>query len=107
MPSRSPRIQVLTWQDFDDFWRELERSHEDTPYAFDAYDEEVARVAFKAGRESMLEQVVALLEHMLEAREAGPALSSKPKDAATSELSRAVLREVVEDVSALVRAEDN
>ena len=51
MAQSSNRIQILTWADFDEFWQELEESHEQTPYTFDAYDEEVARIAFKAGRE--------------------------------------------------------
>ncbi|EDM75947.1 hypothetical protein PPSIR1_19779, partial [Plesiocystis pacifica SIR-1] len=38
-------MKILTWQDFDEFWEALEASHAETPYTFDAYDEEVARVA--------------------------------------------------------------
>ncbi len=106
------RLQVLIWAEFDDFWRELEASHEATPYTFDAYDEEVARIAFKAGRESMRRQVVAMVEHLLEARLAdrrrlaGPA-GSEDDRAALAEIGRSVLREIADDVSSLVRAEEN
>jgi hypothetical protein len=89
------RFPVLTWADFDDFWRELEASHEETPYTFDAYDEEVARIAFKAGRESMRRQLVAMVEHTLESR--GVAATAP----------RALLRGIADDVSSLVRAEEN
>ncbi|MCA9697874.1 MAG: hypothetical protein KC431_10155 [Myxococcales bacterium] len=86
----------MTWRDFDEFWRELESSHEETPYTFDAYDEEVARIAFKAGRESMRRQLTALLEHMIEQRGGGP-----------TELGRAILRELADDVEEMVRVEEN
>jgi hypothetical protein len=103
---------VLTWADFDEFWRELEASHEETPYTFDAYDEEVARIAFKAGRESMRRQLVAMVEHMLESHRAGtsalrPGREVDAKQAATIELGRALLRGIADDVSTLVRAEEN
>jgi hypothetical protein len=104
------RFQLLTWAEFDDFWRELEASHEQTPYTFDAYDEEVARIAFKAGRESMRRQIVAMVEHLLESREARGHTLPAARDArraATEEISRALLREIADDVSSLVRAEDN
>jgi hypothetical protein len=114
------RFRVLTWADFDDFWRELEASHEETPYTFDAYDEEVARIAFKAGRESMRRQLVAMVEHMLESRETAPragalrAGAPRPgreevdaKQAATIEMGRALLRGIADDVSSLVRSEEN
>jgi hypothetical protein len=102
-------IQLLVWQDFEDFWRELEGSHAETPYTFDAYDEEVARIAFKAGRESMRQQVVAVVERLLAARRIAP---PKPGigelgDAQASEVGRAVLREIVEDMTGLVRSSDN
>ncbi|PRQ06770.1 hypothetical protein [Enhygromyxa salina] len=110
MAKPSNRIQILTWADFDDFWQALEESHEQTPYTFDAYDEEVARIAFKAGRESMRRQVVAMVEHMLESRRAElPGLRVDPggEQAVTAEVGRAVLREIADDVSSLIRAEDN
>lgn len=94
-------FQLLVWQDFDDFWRELEGSHAQTPYTFDAYDEEVARIAFKAGRESMRQQVVAVVERLLAGRIAPVG------DAQASEVGRAVLREIVEDMTVLVRRQDN
>ena len=104
------RFQLLTWAEFDEFWRELEASHEDTPYTFDAYDEEVARIAFKAGRESMRRQIVGMVEHMLELRRAEE-LSMRgtraKRDACGSEIGQALLREIADDVSSLVRAEDN
>lgn len=95
-------IQLLVWQDFDDFWRELEGSHAETPYTFDAYDEEVARIAFKAGRESMRQQVVAVVERLLVMRRL-----AQPTEAQVSEVGHAVLREIVEDMTGLVRAQDN
>lgn len=95
----------MTWADFDDFWRELEASHEETPYTFDAYDEEVARIAFKAGRESMRRQLVAVVEHMLESKKVVPPLDAK--QAATIEMGRALLRGLADDVRSLVRAEEN
>jgi hypothetical protein len=109
------RIQVLTWADFDDFWRELEASHEETPYTFDAYDEEVARIAFKAGRESMRRQLVGMVEHLLESRRMPSAPQSAGREgrepdarqAATIEMGRALLRGIADDVSSLVRAEEN
>jgi hypothetical protein len=109
------RLRVLTWADFDDFWSELEASHEETPYTFDAYDEEVARVAFKAGRESMRRQLVAMVEYMLETRRAVPPAprpqrdgrEGDPRQAATIELGRALLRGLADDVSSLVRSEEN
>lgn len=111
MSSSDPsRLQVLSWAEFDDFWRELEASHEQTPYTFDAYDEEVARIAFKAGRESMRRQVVAMVEHVLEAnladrrRLGGDAEAAR---AALAEIGRSVLREIADDVDSLVRAEEN
>lgn len=111
MPSSDrARLQVLVWAEFDEFWRELEASHEQTPYTFDAYDEEVARIAFKAGRESMRRQVVAMVEHMLESRLAdrqAPSPDVHTARAALAEIGRSVLREIAEDVSSLVRAEDN
>ncbi|MFV8753216.1 hypothetical protein ACNOYE_21930 [Nannocystaceae bacterium ST9] len=94
-------FQLLVWQDFDDFWSELEGSHAETPYTFDAYDEEVARIAFKAGRESMRQQVVAVIERLMAARRP-PAI-----EAQASEAGRAVLREIVDDVAGLVRTRDN
>lgn len=104
---------MLTWAEFDDFWRELEASHEETPYTFDAYDEEVARIAFKAGRESMRRQLVAMVEHMLESGRA-PVLPQVPRgsevdarQAATIEMGRALLRGIADDVSTLVRSEEN
>lgn len=111
MSSSEPsRLQVLIWAEFDDFWRELEASHEETPYTFDAYDEEVARIAFKAGRESMRRQVVAMVEHMLESRLAGrqqPSADPHTARAALVEIGRSVLREIADDVSSLVRTEEN
>ena len=104
------RFQLLTWAEFDDFWRELEASHEETPYTFDAYDEEVARIAFKAGRESMRRQIVAMVEHMLELRRAEE-LSMRSaragRDASSMEIGQALLREIADDVSSLMTAEDN
>jgi hypothetical protein len=107
-------LQVLIWAEFDDFWRELEASHEQTPYTFDAYDEEVARIAFKAGRESMRRQVVAMVEHVLEAKLAdrrrlagGLGGDAEAARAALVEIGRSVLREIADDVSDLVRAEEN
>lgn len=99
----------MTWAEFDDFWRELESSHEQTPYTFDAYDEEVARIAFKAGRESMRRQVVAIVEYMLSRHGQSSALHAErdPRQAATAEIGRALLRDIAEDVGHLVRAEDN
>jgi hypothetical protein len=113
MSSSEPRLQVLIWAEFDDFWRELEASHEQTPYTFDAYDEEVARIAFKAGRESMRRQVMAMVEHMLEARRAdrlpphSPNAEAQAAQAVLAELGRSVLREIADDMSSLVRAEEN
>jgi hypothetical protein len=116
MREPSNRIQILTWADFDDFWQALEESHEQTPYTFDAYDEEVARIAFKAGRESMRRQVVAMVEHMLESRrieqprqpgQPGQPVDPQGRRAVTAEVGRAVLREIADDVSSLIRAEDN
>lgn len=110
MAQRSNRIQILTWADFDDFWEALEESHEQTPYTFDAYDEEVARIAFKAGRESMRRQVVAMVEHMLESRRtdlSGLRADPDGRQAVTAEVGRAVLREISDDISSLIRAEDN
>jgi hypothetical protein len=121
------RIRVLTWADFDDFWRELEASHEETPYTFDAYDEEVARIAFKAGRESMRRQLVAMVEHMLESRRVMPSAPRPEREAregdarqattdarqaaagelGRAELGRALLRGLADDVSSLVRSEEN
>ncbi len=101
MSSSADCIQLLTWQDFTEFWEALEASHEQTPYTFDAYDEEVARIAFKAGRESMRRQVVALIEHMVESGAGAHA------QAPVTEVGCAVLREIVGDVDELVRAEDN
>lgn len=109
------RFRVLTWADFDDFWRELEASHEETPYTFDAYDEEVARIAFKAGRESMRRQLVAMVEHMLETRRVVPsatrpqaeAREGEARQAATIEMGRTLLRGLADDVSSLVRSEEN
>jgi hypothetical protein len=114
------RIRVLTWADFDDFWRELEASHEETPYTFDAYDEEVARIAFKAGRESMRRQLVAMVEHMLESRRVMPSVPRPEREAregdarqaaagelGRAELGRALLRGLADDVSSLVRSEEN
>lgn len=109
------RFRVLTWADFDDFWRELEASHEETPYTFDAYDEEVARIAFKAGRESMRRQLVALVEYMLEPRREQPPAPRPEREgregdarqAATIEMGRALLRGLADDVSSLVRSEEN
>jgi hypothetical protein len=115
MDQPSDRFRVLTWADFDDFWRELEASHEETPYTFDAYDEEVARIAFKAGRESMRRQLVAMVEHMLETRRVVPsaprpereAREGDARQAATIEMGRALLRGLADDVSSLVRSEEN
>ncbi|PRP92230.1 hypothetical protein ENSA5_50320 [Enhygromyxa salina] len=110
MAQPSDRFQVLTWAEFDEFWRALEASHEQTPYTFDAYDEEVARIAFKAGRESMRRQVVAMVEHMLESNRAAPLglrVDPEGRPATAAEISRAVLREIADDVSSLIRAEDN
>jgi len=104
------QLKVMIWAEFDDFWRELEASHEQTPYTFDAYDEEVARIAFKAGRESMRRQVVAMVENMLESRLAdrnAPSADVHTARAALVEIGRSVLREIADDVSSLVRAEDN
>jgi hypothetical protein len=108
------RFRVLTWADFDDFWRELEASHEETPYTFDAYDEEVARIAFKAGRESMRRQLVAMVEHMLESRRVlpaprpeGDARQAPTIEMGRAELGRALLRGLADDVSSLVRSEEN
>lgn len=110
---------MLSWADFDDFWRELEASHEETPYTFDAYDEEVARIAFKAGRESMRRQLVAMVEHMLETRRVVPSAPRPERDgreretgqpagqAATIEMGRALLRGLADDVRTLVRSEEN
>lgn len=95
-------IQLLVWQDFEDFWSELEGLHAETPYTFDAYDEEVARIAFKAGRESMRQQVVAVVERLLATRRI-----TQPSEAQVSEVGRAVLREIVEDMTGLVRTTDN
>lgn len=92
-------FQLLVWQDFDDFWRELERTHADTPYTFDAYDEEVARIAFRAGRESMRQQVVALLERMMDARE-----HARSREA---DVGRALLREIADDMTSIQRVSDN
>ncbi|HLT38092.1 MAG TPA: hypothetical protein VK034_17520 [Enhygromyxa sp.] len=103
-------MQVLIWAEFDDFWRELEASHEQTPYTFDAYDEEVARIAFKAGRESMRRQVVAMVEHLLETNLADRRRLGRDAEAARAalaEVGRSVLRELADDVSELVRAEEN
>jgi hypothetical protein len=97
--SGGPPFQLLVWQDFDDFWRELESRHADTPYTFDAYDEEVARIAFRAGRESMRQQVVALLERMMEVREHGRSREG--------EVGRAVLREIADDMTVLARVSEN
>lgn len=100
----------MTWAEFDEFWRELETSHEQTPYTFDAYDEEVARIAFKAGRESMWRQIAAMVEQLIDAREARGAALPAARDArraATEEISRALLREIADDLGSLVRAEDN
>ncbi|NVB40450.1 hypothetical protein G6O69_21600 [Pseudenhygromyxa sp. WMMC2535] len=109
MTDSSARFKVLTWQDFDEFWQALEASHEETPYTFDAYDEEVARIAFKAGRESMRRQIVAMLEHMIEVQgSAAPTIASRREaQSAVAEVGRAVLRELVDDVDAIIRAEDN
>ena len=115
MDQPSDRFRVLTWADFDDFWRELEASHEETPYTFDAYDEEVARIAFKAGRESMRRQVVAMVEYMLETNRAsmippaprGETREVDARQAATIELGRTLLRGIADDVSTLVRSEEN
>jgi hypothetical protein len=110
MPKLPNRLQLLTWADFDEFWQALEESHEQTPYTFDAYDEEVARIAFKAGRESMRQQVVAMVEHMLESRRGdllGLRVDPDGRQAATAAVGRAVLREISDDVTALIRAEDN
>jgi hypothetical protein len=114
MDQPSDRFRVLTWADFDDFWRELEASHEETPYTFDAYDEEVARIAFKAGRESMRRQLVAVVEHMLESsrvpsmqRPEREGREPETRQAATIEMGRALLRGLAEDVSSLVRSEEN
>lgn len=98
MSGASP-FELMVWQDFEDFWRELEGSHADTPYTFDAYDEEVARIAFRAGRESMRQQVVAVIERMMLARERSRADEG--------EIGRAVLREIVDDMTGLSRASDN
>jgi hypothetical protein len=103
-------LQVLIWAEFDDFWRELEASHEQTPFTFDAYDEEVARIAFKAGRESMRRQVVAMVEHLLEANLADRRRLGRDVEAdraALVEIGRSVLREIADDVSSIVRAEEN
>jgi len=99
-------IQLLVWQDFEDFWRELEGAHADTPYTFDAYDEEVARIAFKAGRESMRQQVVAVVERMLATRRA-PSARGVEAEGPANDVGRAVLRELVDDVVDLVRAHEN
>ena len=110
MAQSSNRFQILTWAEFDEFWQALEDSHEQTPYTFDAYDEEVARIAFKAGRESMRRQVAAMVEHMLESRRTElPGLRVDPQrqQAVTAEIGRALLREIAADVSSLIRAEDN
>ncbi|MFO7568021.1 MAG: hypothetical protein R6X02_35595 [Enhygromyxa sp.] len=111
MSSSDPsRFQVLIWAEFDDFWRELEASHEQTPYTFDAYDEEVARIAFKAGRESMRRQVVAMVEHLLEANLADRRRLGHDAEAARAalvEIGRSVLQEIADDVSSIVRAEEN
>lgn len=106
MTLSSDPIRALTWRDFDDFWRELESAHEQTPYTFDAYDEEVARIAFKAGRESMLRQMLARLEHMLElsrSRGRGPATC----DATRVEAGRVVLRQIAAEMRAIACCEDN
>jgi hypothetical protein len=112
MDQPAERFRVLTWADFDDFWRELEASHEETPYTFDAYDEEVARIAFKAGRESMRRQLVAMVEHMLETRRVTPSAPRPEREGdarqtATIEMGRALLRGLADDVSTLVRSEEN
>lgn len=110
MGQSAERFQLLTWAEFDDFWRELEASHEETPYMFDAYDEEVARIAFKAGRESMRRQIVAMVEQMLELRRAEQFSTRSARDKRspdTAEIGQALLREIAEDVSSLVHAEDN
>src|SRR5689334_1918864 len=114
MDERADRFPVSTWAEFEDFWRELEASHEETPYTFDAYDEEVARIAFKAGRESMRRQLVAMVEHMLESRRLsaphaarGEGREPDAKQAATIEMGRALLRGIADDVSSLVRSEEN
>ena len=114
MDQPADRFRVLTWADFDEFWRELEASHEETPYTFDAYDEEVARIAFKAGRESMRRQLVAMVEHMLESRRLpvlpparGEGSDVEARQAATIELGRALLRGIADDVTILVRSEEN
>jgi hypothetical protein len=107
MDDASERLRIVTWADFDDFWQELEASHEETPYTFDAYDEEVARIAFKAGRESMRRQLVAMIEHHLATRSEGLLTRRDDRAAAKLELGRTLLHELTEDVSTLVRAEDN
>lgn len=102
MSSNSDPVPTSTWAEFDEFWEALESSHAETPYTFDAYDEEVARIAFKAGRESMRRHLAALLEHRLAAtRGAGWSRVS------AAEVDRGVLQVLVDDVDALVRAEDN
>lgn len=114
MDQGADRFRVLTWADFDEFWRELEASHEETPYTFDAYDEEVARIAFKAGRESMRRQLVAMVEHMLESRclpvlppARGDGRDVEARQAAMIEIGRALLRGIADDVGTLVRSEEN
>ncbi len=107
MNEGSKPFQIVTWQDFDDFWRDLESSHAETPYTFDAYDEEVARIAFKAGRESMRRQVVAMVEHLLASGRIEPSRTDSSPKPAVAEIGRAVLLGLVDDFSTLTRVEDN
>lgn len=103
-------MKILTWQDFDEFWEALEASHAETPYTFDAYDEEVARVAFKAGRESMRRQVVAIIEHLLVADGSTKldGVTQRSTSADPSQLARTeALREIVDDVDLLAHVESN
>ena len=106
MTGSSKRIHVTTWADFDEFWSELRTSHDKTPYAFDAFDEEVARIAFKAGRESMRRQVAAMLEHTLELQ-AAAAGRMAGFVASANEREEAMLRELVEEVGTLRPFEEN
>ena len=103
-------LRFLSWADFDEFWRELEASHEQTPYTFDAYDEEVARIAFKAGRESMRRQLAAMIEHLLEARRLQPprrTADGEARQTATAEVVRSLLVELADDVGDIERREGN
>ena len=97
----SDQLRVIGWQDFEEFWRDLEANYSETPYAFDAYDEEIARIAFKAGREAMRRQLLAKLEHMSSVRIA------RRDDSEASRLGRAMLREAIEDLGASMRFENN